>query len=109
MFKPVTKWADMLLTPDSVPEMVRKAFDLAQQERPGATYIAIPEDVEAALVPKDAKPLTARSYHAAGPDEDKVAEAVDTAAEKVKEMTPDQVDGMVDKAAQAAKDAISGQ
>ncbi|WP_145135248.1 acetolactate synthase large subunit [Roseomonas gilardii] len=76
MFKPVTKWADMLLTPDSAPEMVRKAFDLAQQERPGATYIAIPEDVEAAPVSKDAKPLTARPYHAAGPDEDKVAKAV---------------------------------
>jgi len=45
----------------------------------------------------------------AGQNADKVAEAVDTAAEKVKEMTPDQVDGMVDKAAQAAKNAISGQ
>lgn len=75
MFRPVTKWADMLLTPDAVPEMVRKAFDLAQQERPGATYIAIPEDVEAATVPAEAKPLTARPYHAAGPDEDKVAKA----------------------------------
>ena len=46
---------------------------------------------------------------AAGQHSDKVVDAVDTVAEKVKEMTPDQVDGMVDKAAQAAKDAISGQ
>ena len=30
MFRPVTKWADMLLTPDAVPEMVRKAL---QEER----------------------------------------------------------------------------
>jgi acetolactate synthase-1/2/3 large subunit len=35
MFSPVTKWADLVLTPGAVPEMVRKAFKLAQTERPG--------------------------------------------------------------------------
>ena len=45
----------------------------------------------------------------AGQHADKVADAVDTAAEKVKEMTPDQADGMVDKAAETAKGAISGE
>lgn len=43
MFKPVTKWADMMLTPAAVPEMLRKAFDVAQAERPGAVYLAIPK------------------------------------------------------------------
>src|SRR3984885_9353348 len=51
MFSPVTKWADMVLTPDSIPEMVRKAFKLSQTERPGSVYLGVPEDVEAALVP----------------------------------------------------------
>jgi acetolactate synthase I/II/III large subunit len=46
MFAPVTKWADVVLTPDAVPEMIRKAFKLAQTERPGAVYLAVPEDVE---------------------------------------------------------------
>jgi acetolactate synthase I/II/III large subunit len=46
MFAPVTKWADMVLTPGAVPEMVRKAFKLAQTERPGAVYLAVPEDIE---------------------------------------------------------------
>src|SRR6266481_1187049 len=45
MFAPVTKWADMVLTPGAVPEMVRKAFKLAQTERPGAAFLAVPEDV----------------------------------------------------------------
>src|SRR6202142_1422541 len=45
MFTPVTKWADMVLTPGAVPEMVRKAFKLAETERPGAVYLAIPEDI----------------------------------------------------------------
>ncbi len=46
MFKPVTKWADTLLTPQAAPEMVRNAFHTAQTERPGAVYLAIPQDVE---------------------------------------------------------------
>src|SRR5487761_2118249 len=44
MFKPVTKWSDTLLTPQAAPEMIRHAFNLAQTERPGAVYLAIPQD-----------------------------------------------------------------
>lgn len=58
MFKPITKWADVVLTPHAVPEMVRKAFALAQEERPGATYLAIPQDVESAVMPAELRPLT---------------------------------------------------
>ena len=48
MFAPVTKWSALVATPGAVPEMIRKAFKLAQTERPGAVYLAIPEDVEQA-------------------------------------------------------------
>jgi acetolactate synthase-1/2/3 large subunit len=58
MFSPVTKWADLVLTPGAVPEMVRKAFKLAQTERPGAVYLAVPEDVEAMSAPDDLAPLS---------------------------------------------------
>ena len=68
MYKPLTKWADILLTPAAVPEMVRKAFDAAQSERPGAAYLAIPEDIESAKVTPGAKPLPERPTHAAGAD-----------------------------------------
>jgi acetolactate synthase I/II/III large subunit len=51
MFSPVTKWADAVLTPGAVPEMIRKAFKLAQTERPGAVYLAVPEDVETMSAP----------------------------------------------------------
>ena len=57
MFRPVTKWADIVLKPEAIPEMVRKAFKLAQTERPGAVYLAVPEDVEQLSVPGDAAPL----------------------------------------------------
>ena len=77
MYRPVTKWAGTLLSPAATPEMVRKAFDVAQTERPGAVYLAIPEDLEAALLTPDFKPLTARPHHSAGPDPLQVAAAVD--------------------------------
>src|ERR1700690_2399915 len=57
MFVPVTKWSGLIATPDAVPEMVRKAFKLAQTERPGAVYLAVPEDVEKATVPSSLVPL----------------------------------------------------
>ena len=52
MFAPVTKWADVVRAPGAVPEMVRKAFKLAQTERPGAVCLAVPEDAEAMGVPE---------------------------------------------------------
>jgi acetolactate synthase I/II/III large subunit len=57
MFAPATKWAALVATPHSVPEMMRKAFKLAQTERPGAVYLAVPEDVEEADAPVDSIPL----------------------------------------------------
>ena len=57
MFAPVTKWAALVHTPGAVPEMVRKAFKLAQTERPGAVYLAVPEDIEAMAAPDELIPL----------------------------------------------------
>jgi acetolactate synthase-1/2/3 large subunit len=57
MFAPVTKWSALMATPDAAPEMLRKAFKLAQTERPGAVYLAVPEDVEKSLAPSGAAPL----------------------------------------------------
>jgi acetolactate synthase I/II/III large subunit len=57
MFEPATKWSALVATPQAVPEMVRKAFKLAQTERPGAVYLAVPEDVEEADAPSDSIPL----------------------------------------------------
>ena len=46
MFKPITKWSAEIKIPGSVPAMVRKAFKVAQSERTGACYLAIPQDLE---------------------------------------------------------------
>ncbi|AQU65410.1 hypothetical protein BBN63_03270 [Streptomyces niveus] len=47
MFAPVTQWSARIECPDAVPEMTRKAFKTAQSERPGAVFLAVPEDIEA--------------------------------------------------------------
>ncbi len=57
MFAPVTKWSALVSTPYAVPEMIRKAFKLAQTERPGAVYLAVPEDVEQAPAAERERPL----------------------------------------------------
>jgi len=57
MFRPVTKWAELINTAAAVPEMLRQAFHTAQAERPGAAYLAIPEDIEGTQVPSDWQPL----------------------------------------------------
>lgn len=45
MFQPITKYSSRLLTPNTIPEVVRKAFKLAQTEKTGASFIEFPENV----------------------------------------------------------------
>lgn len=57
LFQPITQWSSMMLAPRTAPEMVRKAFSIAQRKRPGATCLVIPEDISEMSVPENAKPL----------------------------------------------------
>jgi acetolactate synthase-1/2/3 large subunit len=50
ILRPVVKWNARVSTPDIVPEVVRKAFKLAEAEKPGATHLELPEDVMMAAV-----------------------------------------------------------
>jgi acetolactate synthase-1/2/3 large subunit len=56
MFQPITKYSSRLMAADVVPEVIRKAFKLAQAEKSGATFIEFPEDI--AKMPTHAAPLT---------------------------------------------------
>jgi len=49
-FRPLTKWSTLLQKPEVVAEVVRKAFKVAEQEKPGPTHIDIPEDVACAEI-----------------------------------------------------------
>jgi acetolactate synthase I/II/III large subunit len=76
MFAPVTKWSALAATPGALPEMVRKAFKLAQTERPGAVYLAIPEDVEEAAVPDSLVPLNVNTPRPDEPSPEQISRAV---------------------------------
>ena len=58
VMRPITKWNARIADPAIIPEVVRKAFKLAEGEKPGATHIELPEDVMADEV--DAEPLPRR-------------------------------------------------
>jgi acetolactate synthase I/II/III large subunit len=73
LYRPVTKWGDMVTLPTAAPEMVRKAFKQAQTERPGATFIVLPEDV--AERQTDARPLPVNVPRDPFPSEDQVHRA----------------------------------
>ncbi|MBF8301882.1 MAG: acetolactate synthase large subunit [Candidatus Dadabacteria bacterium] len=45
IFHPITKWNTQIKKPEVIPEAVRKAFKVAETEKPGATHIDFPEDV----------------------------------------------------------------
>ena len=45
MMAPISKWAQTVWGAESVPEIVRKAFKLAETEKPGVCVIELPEDV----------------------------------------------------------------
>nr|WP_161827219.1 acetolactate synthase large subunit [Petrachloros mirabilis] len=47
MFAPVTKWNTQIVRPSNTPEIVRKAFKIAQKEKPGAVHIDLPENIAA--------------------------------------------------------------
>jgi acetolactate synthase-1/2/3 large subunit len=57
LMRPITKWNARVSDPAIVSETVRKAFAVAETEKPGATHLELPEDVMAAAVGDDARPL----------------------------------------------------
>jgi acetolactate synthase-1/2/3 large subunit len=45
MMRPLTKFTKQVVSGDTIPARVREAFRLAEEERPGATHLELPEDI----------------------------------------------------------------
>ena len=75
MFRPVTKWTQAVLHPDSIPEIVRKAVRLARAEKPGACHIELAEDI--AQLDAGTQPMTPHRFRRPTPDDTIVDEALD--------------------------------
>jgi acetolactate synthase-1/2/3 large subunit len=80
MFEPVVKWNTQIAEAETIPESVRKAFKLAQYEKPGATHLEFPEDVAVEHV--EAAPLATRPrVRRSDPDRTSLTEAADLLAD----------------------------
>ena len=77
MFLPITKYATRIVGPEVIPEIVRKAFKVAQTEKMGACFIEFPENI--AEMEVDDEPL--RVKHATPPEP--AAEQIKRAAELI--------------------------
>lgn len=67
LFQPISKYATQILEPEIVPEVVRKAFKVAQTEKPGGAFIDFPENIAEAKV--ESKPIKVQmAYTSAAPD-----------------------------------------
>lgn len=67
MFRPITKWNTSITTADIIPEVIRKAFKVAEFEKPGATHLELPEDVAKENAP-EMPMLKARQPSRPGPN-----------------------------------------
>lgn len=73
LFQPITKYTVQVREPEIVPEIVRKAFKVAQTEKPGAAFIDFPENIAEMQV--DKKPIEVQSAYTSAPPEFKIEEA----------------------------------
>ncbi len=61
MVQPISKWAQTILSAKNITEVVRKAFKVAETEKPGVTVIEFPEDIAKEKVnDKPIKPILTR-------------------------------------------------
>ena len=75
VFRPFTKWNARIETGAVVAEAVRKAFKRAQEEKPGACHLELPEDV--AEGEAEGEPLAADRPRRPSPDRPSLARAAD--------------------------------
>lgn len=60
MFKPITKWNWSIRNPQNIPEIVRRAFKISLEEKPGAVHIELPQDIakkDANIPPIEPQPI----------------------------------------------------
>lgn len=73
LFQPISKYSTSIIAPEIVPEVVRKAFKQAEAEKPGVSFIELPENVVKLEV--DKAPLKVQRAQAPAPPQEKVDQA----------------------------------
>ena len=76
LFAPVSKYSTQVNAPETIPEVVRKAFKQAIAEKPGVSFIALPENVAGSELERR-EPLKAQAAMTPGAREAKVEQAAE--------------------------------
>jgi acetolactate synthase-1/2/3 large subunit len=75
LFEPISKYSVQIRRPEIIPEVVRKAFKVAETEKPGLSFLELPEDVAEASV--DGEPLKVQAPMLPYPPPDKLRQAAE--------------------------------
>jgi len=75
MMRPITKMTECITSANRIPSLVREAFRSAEEERPGAVHLELPEDIAVESV--DRVPLMRTRTRRSGPDPKALAEALE--------------------------------
>ena len=73
MCEPISKWSQTILAAENITEIVRKAFKIAEAEKPGLCVVELPEDI--AKVQIDDTPMSPTKVRRPGADHKAVAQA----------------------------------
>jgi len=76
LFAPISKYSTQILEGEIIPEIVRKAFKVAQTEKPGCSFIDFPENIAGAEI-EDKEPLLVQSPVTPTPPEAMMDEAAE--------------------------------
>jgi acetolactate synthase-1/2/3 large subunit len=76
MFKPITKWNWSIRNADSIPEIIRRAFKIALQEKVGAVQIELPQDI--AKMDSTIKPIVKQKVLRSRPNRELIQKAAKT-------------------------------
>ncbi len=77
LLEPITKYNTQIRDTQIIPEAVRKAFKTAEQEKPGAAHIELPEDLAHQAVNTDLAPLPKYSVRRPAADPKALSQAIE--------------------------------
>jgi acetolactate synthase-1/2/3 large subunit len=75
MFKPITKWNWSILNADSIPEITRRAFKIATEEKGGAVHLELPQNI--AKTNSNIKPIGKQKVSRSRPNRDMIEKAAE--------------------------------
>jgi acetolactate synthase I/II/III large subunit len=77
MMKPITKFSTSIADGSKIPSIIAHAFRIAEEERPGAVHIELPEDIAWFTVAENLKPIVYEKMRRPIPDDKSINLLID--------------------------------